>query len=947
MEANLSTRLSIVQSNLSAMVVPLEGMHSSVFEMEQRFNSLENQLQQLSQQLLIQQPVINGRSHEIIAAEAIRRFLARPAALRDFLDTANVQASEMVPAINSTRTRRRRGLPCPCRYRRQPQSKNLSWGSLVLSSETTTEQHTPDCLATQEMAGTNMKRSRKVGLTYTGLRKLANIAVQISLSMSWGAGAFSLSPNFTYYPCVDSKNAPILKLMSFVAKVGRGRGLSGEKLARSAVSTIVGLFQAGKASPRSVDADNRSLVYHIAANITMPYGGWWPNQPLSSQGKPHPLLELLKYLVDNGAPAFDYDSSGRTPLSRLFMSHTYRHVNHPLYAGAASLILRSNTEGDVAFLSKPDPAVYSTIVDQAKRRFSVDANPVLLHFLAGSTGIAEAYGCGPLSLAILSNDLEQVQQLAGNHRASLASLAERNLFGHTPLHLAADRPSCMRIIVKETGGKQLNQIDKPGELGMSALETALFLSGSRCRESTARRMCEECECTDCAAILLEAGCAVPLSACLQSVLCDASERCRRLLIRHMKNRRDKLKELALKHLSPVKLSQLGHTRSEGVLDSAASQVIQALKDRGIDITDALEVTRSRLSSVYQALCNPEDAELFFQAGFYDTDSWCNADQAELGKIPSLVQGISYLHWLATHEASSCQFKSFKTPRERFVANLTFWRLGKDLHSRPGTWIFNHPGTSSSSESLPLNDRIAWIHEVNAAVLPAAIADNCRCNCSPGGCTPLSSLLKGFPDLGTCIFTFGHRREFSREQSYMTQAAADFTTYLELFGVDFEVRHHTAALRYVTFTVLGIPHTCCDPYESRWLSDMSEEMSEEMSEQMSEDEDEDEHAYEFGLLEKLLGEFEAEVIVILQDSNRGVADIIRFWNRTWVSRMRDVLNHLNGNGLGDDERKGAEEVGVKWDLPRPLKPPKAPDNPYEYGTLEYWKHELEKIKAECE
>lgn len=71
--------------------------------------------------------------------------------------------------------------------------------------------------------------------------------------------------------------------------------------------------------------------------------------------------------------------------------------------------------------------------------------------------------------------------------------------------------------------------------------------------------------------------------------------------------------------------------------------------------------------------------------------------------------------------------------------------------------------------------------------------------------------------------------------------------------------------------------------------------------------EDEHAYELELLEELLGEFEPQIVAILQDPSRGIADVIRFWKRTWVRRMREVLDHLEGNDLADEERLGAEGV----------------------------------------
>ncbi|RYP92826.1 hypothetical protein DL770_000997 [Monosporascus sp. CRB-9-2] len=925
---NISASLLVVQSKVSAMNSPVQGIHSTLSEFKTRFDTLET----LVTQLLVPQPAKNGSPQGIAPAVATSRLLGKPGVLRDICDAAGALAkprsSETLLAMNhgatqfgiNVSTYTGGSFSCLCRHRRPLQRKNVVWGTLTLSFEAATEQHLSGCPATQVMTGTN--QSQKISLTYTGLRRLLNSAIQLSFAMQWGAGAWSLRPTVIYYPTVDSETAPAFRILSLI-KCSLCDALNyvlwWEKFIPSAVSAILRLFRAQKASPRAVDANNRSLVYHLARCITItsdPY-----KRRLPSQAKPSLLLELLECLLVNKAPANDYDLDGNTPLSDMFTSTGYGNVADPLLAAAAELILRSNAEANVACL------------------------------------IAEAYGCGPLSLAILSNNLEQVEHLVRNHPATLA---ERNLFGHTPLHLAADKPSCLRILVEAADARLLNQTDIPGEFGKSALETAVFLSGLRCREHTDHRMCRRCRCAECAVILLKADCALPVSTGLQGVFRLASKRCKLRYIRHIKDRRDRLKQLALDNLPATEVKRLGLV-SERVLDSLASRVIQLLQDRGICIPEALAVARNGPSSVYQALCSPWDAELFFRVGFYDTDSWCNANAAELEDIPNLVQDLPYLHWLAKHGAISCQLKSFASARDIFTAHFIFWGIGEDLkYDWPGKYLRFHHFADYGFREWPLapppDDRKAWIHELHAAALPANIADPCHCKCSPGGCTPLTSLLKG----AAGRYIFGSEDSVAEDTDSLDDSVVEdtdwpvdtiagvtslpselittFTQYLMLFGGDLEVRHHIAALRYLTFTALGIPHTCCDPYCDRaW--EMSRARSPEDAAEV-----EDEHAYELALLEELLGEFNGEIIAILQDPDREIADLIAFWEHTWVSRMREVLDRLKSSDLGDDERRGAEEIGVVWDRPQP---PKVRDNPYKKDTLDHWMYELEKIEAECQ
>ncbi|KAF9772753.1 hypothetical protein IL306_009510 [Fusarium sp. DS 682] len=112
-----------------------------------------------------------------------------------------------------------------------------------------------------------------------------------------------------------------------------------------------------------------------------------------------------------------------------------------------------------------------------------------------------------------------------------------------------------------------------------------------------------------------------------------------------------------------------------------------------------------------------------------------------------------------------------------------------------------------------------------------------------------------------------------------------------------------------------------------------------------DELNDEQVYELELLEELLHEFEEELIPILQDPDRGIANLTDFWKRTWVGRMTEVLDGLEGSDLPDDETRAAEEIGVVWDTPRP-EPPEVTGNPYCKASLDYWMYELEQIEAEC-
>ncbi|KAK8149225.1 hypothetical protein G3M48_007755 [Beauveria asiatica] len=942
----ISTDILSVQSEVLAMSTPLQGIHSTLSRVETRFDDLEN----LFKQLLVRNPTVNGTQSETTASMVTGRLLSKPALLQETCDAVGVKAWHSVsgtpPVIHHGTSQFSRTVSmytggrfsCLCRRIQQLQRKNAVWGSFSLSLETTIEKHLPGCPATQVIPVRDQRQ--KVSLTYVGLQSMLNLAIRLSFMVRSGAGGWSLGSNFTYYPLVDSESAPAFRILRLLTRSqchGNDRFTKDgildhitwhEKFIPSAVSAILRLFGAKKASPRAVDVYNRSLVYNVAecVSVSVDRFGLLPSQDESS-----PLLDLLQYLIINKAPANNYDIYGEyvlgieTPLSSMFGSTTYGTASHPLPAASAELLLRSNTEDNVA---------------------------------------SEAYGCGPLSLAILSNNLEKVELLV---RKYPTTLAERNVFGHTPLHLAADKPSCLSIVVKAADTRLLNQADTQDRLGRSAVETAISLSGLNCSENS--RMCQGCGCDECAVILLEADCAIPVSDCLAHVLHTASEQCKLTYVRHLKDRRDRLKQLALANLPTAEVERLGLT-SERVLDSLASEVTQLLEDGGIAVPAALAVGSSESLPVYQALCSADDAEIFFGAGFRDTDAWNTADT-----MFRIDKGLPYLHWLTKHGGISWQL-SDASARDIYTVHFTFMIIGHDLsNSWPGNFLrfdqIEHTINSESPLSPPFDDRIAWIHELHTAALPADFADACHCQCSPGGCTTLTSILKGLIESWDFEYKPRHSPGDSvaevRDDSetittdntdYPENSVTDyenplqwlihgFIIYLEHFWCHLEVRHHIAALRYITYTALGMPHSCCNLHDGCYVSDDDSSIVEDdESGDELEDELEDEKVYDLELLEELLHEFGDELIAILQDPDRGNTDLTNFWKRTWVGRMTEVLDRLEGSDLPDDERRAAEEIGLVWDKFRP-KPPEVIGNPHRTTTLDFWMYELEKIEEECQ
>lgn len=111
-------------------------------------------------------------------------------------------------------------------------------------------------------------------MRYNGLRRLISCAIGLSFSASFGAGGFSLSPNFTYYPSVDSSTSPVFRifdLLRWLLNLFPGHARGGKEpwtadfleLVDLCVADIILLYRDGKAAPKAIDDRGRSVMHHL------------------------------------------------------------------------------------------------------------------------------------------------------------------------------------------------------------------------------------------------------------------------------------------------------------------------------------------------------------------------------------------------------------------------------------------------------------------------------------------------------------------------------------------------------------------------------------------------------------------------------------------------------------------------------------------------------------
>ncbi|KAK1639326.1 hypothetical protein BDP81DRAFT_175585 [Colletotrichum phormii] len=144
-------------------------------------------------------------------------------------------------------------------------------------------------------------------------------------------------------------------------------------------------------------------------------------------------------------------------------------------------------------------------------------------------------------MAVIRSDFDEVGRVLSR---SPDSIAELDIYGRSPLHLAAAKTEILETLVKVADANILNQRDKTGA---TALETAMLLSSEYCVNDRNYERCKRCSCYICVKYLLDAGCDIRTYGmrdaagnvpALDILLGDASERARRCYVLRMEQARN-------------------------------------------------------------------------------------------------------------------------------------------------------------------------------------------------------------------------------------------------------------------------------------------------------------------------------------------------------------------------------------------------------------------------
>lgn len=135
------------------------------------------------------------------------------------------------------------------------------WGVLFLYHERSRSAHQSHCPWA--------KKTEKLGLGFFVLTKILQVAVDVSFTLSSGAGGWSLSQSCTYHPTVDSETDPVFQALETFAKnheyyfQAEEGFIKESKEVMELLQEVQQIYTEGRSSPNAVDSENSTPLHRI------------------------------------------------------------------------------------------------------------------------------------------------------------------------------------------------------------------------------------------------------------------------------------------------------------------------------------------------------------------------------------------------------------------------------------------------------------------------------------------------------------------------------------------------------------------------------------------------------------------------------------------------------------------------------------------------------------
>ncbi|KLP04221.1 uncharacterized protein FFB20_00728 [Fusarium fujikuroi] len=744
---------------------------------------------------------------------------------------------------------------CNCAKRQNIQRSRARLGLIFFERELKrTSHHAPECPLSQVVTSTEQKRNA-VGISIPNILNILTSAVGVSISLTTGAGGFSLAQNITWRPTVDDSLSPAFKLVRALCDLQTWREPSlGKKeyemIAKSCVRRLHLCYANRQASPLDMNSNGESVLDVLASGMNS-------------------YLSLGKEAADDVAFVFRSLAAIEVPI-------TYDQGGDLRFL---SVVLESAWLLNTNTLPETISALLSRCGESTRHDYTsvngFDKYPKRRSILKEFPQIAQSLGFNPLSIAVLREDEDDVRFLIKRYPSFKM---EVNYCGQSPVHIAVvvGNLDILSLVIGNTDPEAINVMDSMKRYPID-YAVSHFLGKPKADD---QHSCVSCKMVE---LLLDSK-AVLYEPSLEQGLWEACKRTKTAILQHLAQRRHELEQLAVSNLPAAQVKDLGLCRG-WTLDRNAFKVQCCLTAQSYSVPSYLKVHCDKQSvasqetpkSVYTYILDRETAEYAFSLGFDRETAFIDVFRRV---IKNVIQRGSlgwpspwYIDWIL-----ECGADLTSTVPVDFVPGVI----------DGATWAHYLMSV------LGYKARI-WPYRLYDNALPQSVADDafsevlgddCRCHCSSQGCTPLIKFLEGL----------GCRRRFPRTWFTLTEGIRSFVASIQALIAGEHTAQNwmpRAVLRYATFSALGLRHTCCKHSHGGLCSIMDSDEIDEIHEEDS------------ATLQKL-----EDLVTYFGDGYGSMATLDVFLKDVWLLKMKEVYQEMASYRITEEQLKKAEDFGVK-------------------------------------
>ncbi|KAL4886889.1 hypothetical protein BJY04DRAFT_43414 [Aspergillus karnatakaensis] len=807
-------------------------------------------------------PVVNSRvlvQRQLPTPTSITNAMLAPSTLQDLCDQQQI--------VNSW-LRRKRRLKCSameqsllhCTCVRKPQFPSRNFFS-------TFSLHDESCALHVEG-----QQAVAISGSYTFCNRFLGLSVQVMMTLTRGAGAFTISPiiRMQAVVCSDSPAFNLIESYNYTE-------YSPEEFSdifKYITATLLQMFSEGAAAPTDRLQDGSTILHSLASSalLFIVRYKFFNNSQMGSCVK-----SLVRALLNAGVPFNERTFRGCTTLDLFIHTFYYNDRRDPWLCDWRFDLLELLFDSG-GYLNSPaalkDAGTWNDLSSQAARLLLPNNTHGLyknIRFQTQSSANFLGFEFLEVEIAILSRSAHSLE-----HCLSTRDYQRPNGFPASQyfvlLHLSLGWPEGLITLLESPLRHSL--VPDP-ETSLTPMDPI-----GKCFVQACYRGNDEC-----ALILLQYLRYVVLDH-LRAAAWSNNSLILKKIISGLAISRHDLQQLALRYLPQHILSSFSLS-SDALLNTKASDIYTALNDHGIKVQDPYY----RNQSVYQhATHDIATFKYLYEAGFTDFNQCCGESlisHVDLRFHISYPQDpwalIGCADWLICRGASLYQHSTSGYPTPYYLANSFGGKLQLSIEQ-------HHSGDiTTPARKTQLTDSAGFL----CRLIADDTEDHCVCACSNGACNPLQQVLRG---LFIAMYSWGYTEDIRRLSIGGFSAVLDLllTHSPEPVSEDQKLRIFKQVIRYLTFVALGLSHTChkCD---CRYFIGIAfEKMDPEEIQEIREEE-----ALLIDQLNDLVTEFSRK----FEKLRTGIQDFIEAY---WMPRMDEVL----ANDEPDlEEEQRVREIGV--------------------------------------